>query len=86
MESGKLSLAFTRFVDGYVKINEYEREKDRHMTKKRCSDFEKIAELLAKDGVMLKKEMVKEPEDIEIRYEITGSKIENQLNNHPDMK
>jgi len=56
------------------------------MTKKRCSDFEKIAELLAKDGVMLKKEMVKEPEDIEIRYEITGSKIENQLNNHPDMK
>lgn len=55
VENGKLSLAFTRFVDSEVKINKYEREKDKQMAKKWCSNFKKITELLAKDGVALKK-------------------------------
>jgi len=76
IENGKLTLAFTRFIDKEVKINEYEREKDRKMAKKWCSDFEKISKLLEKEGIKLKKEMVKEPEKVDIRYETIESKKE----------
>jgi len=69
IENNKLILAFTRFVDKKVKINEYEREKDRKMAKKWCNDFEKISKLLEKEGIKFKKEMIEEPEKVDIRYE-----------------
>lgn len=70
IENGKLALAFTRFVDKDTKINEYEREKDRKMAKKWCSDFEKIAKLLESEGIKLNKEIIKEPDEIDVQYEI----------------
>lgn len=70
IENGKLNLAFTRIIDENTKINEYEKEKDKQMAKKWCSDFEKISELLKSQGIDLKKEFVKEPDEIDIRYEI----------------
>jgi hypothetical protein len=74
MENGNFSLAFTRFVDENTTINEYEKEKDKQKAKKWCSDFKKISKLLEKQGIELKKEAIKEPEEVEIRYE----KIENR--------
>lgn len=72
IDDGKLSLAFTRLVE--EEPNEYEREKDKKEAKKWCSNFNKITELLDKQGIHLEKEMVKEPEEVEIRYEKVESK------------
>ena len=73
IQNNKLTLAFTRFIDENTKINEYEREKDKQLAKKWCEDFEKITELLKKKGIHLEKEMVKEPDEVEIRYETVKS-------------
>jgi len=78
IENDKLSLAFTRLVDTDTQINEYEKEKDKQEAKKWCSDFKKITELLEKQGIHLEKEIVKEPEEVEIRYETIESKRSNQ--------
>lgn len=78
IENNKFSLAFTRFIDKDTQINEYEKEKDKQMAKKWCGDFDKIAENLKKQGINLNKEIVKEPDEIEIRYEVVESKISNQ--------
>jgi len=78
IEDGKLSLAFTRIIDENIKINEYEKEKDKKLAKKWCSDFEKIGELLKADGIELKKEIIKEPEEVDIRYEMVKKTIMGQ--------
>jgi len=78
IENNKFSLAFTRFIDETTQINEYEKEKDKREAKKWCDNFEKIIKLLEKEGIYLDKEMVKEPEEIEIRYEIIENKKSNQ--------
>jgi len=75
IDDDKLSLAFTRFVDkNNSNINEYEREKDKQMAKKWCSNFEKISDYLKKQGIELNKDMVKEADEVEIRYETVESK------------
>ena len=78
IENNKLSLAFTRFVDKDTQVNEYERVKDKQMSKKWCGDFETIIKNLKKQGINLNKEMIKEPDEIEIRYEVVESKKSNQ--------
>ena len=78
IENGKLSLAVTRFVDGNIKINEYEKAKDKEFAKKWCSDFEKISELLEKEGILLHKEMLKEPDEVDIIYEKIDGKLKEE--------
>jgi len=84
IEDDKLSFAFTRFTNKDDKINEYERVKDKQIAKKWCSDFEKITKLLEKNWISLNKDFIKEPDEVEIRYEVVDkvgkSQKINQIN------
>lgn len=50
------------------------------MAKKWCSDFKKISELLKANGIELKKDMIKEPEKVDIRYERVEKNIKTLKN------
>jgi len=79
LENAVLAFDKSSVVKEYKEeIEKLQKEKDKQMAKKWCGDFDKIAENLKKQGINLNKEMVKEPNEIEIRYEVVESKISNQ--------
>ena len=67
--NGKISLAFTKLIPKGHTPSQYEKAKDTQKAKKWCSDFDKIKQELAKNGLSVSEELRVEPEVQEIRYE-----------------